>query len=84
MVPPSEAEVAAAMQPASDNGPGQQNEVALGQGSQLCTHGKPTQTTAQHRGSDTETADLSYVAGCCGFYLVRHRSSSCETHSAAA
>lgn len=77
MAPLSEAEVAAAMQLTSGNSSTQQTQGAAGaQGSQVYTRVQPTQTTAQHSNPDAETGEPSYVIGCCGFYVVRGRSSS--------
>ncbi|OJA14922.1 hypothetical protein AZE42_06454, partial [Rhizopogon vesiculosus] len=67
--PPSEAEVAAAMQDTSYNSSTQQSQGAAGtQGSQVYMQERPIQTV-QRPHSDTGTGELSYVIGCCGFYL---------------
>ncbi|OAX32353.1 hypothetical protein K503DRAFT_805294 [Rhizopogon vinicolor AM-OR11-026] len=92
IAPPTEAEVAAAMQRIADNStqPGQ----ALAGAPRVSTHGAPTQPgqvivgTSQvsmqgpptqitpGKGSAVCTEEPSYVIGCCGFYVVRRPSTS--------
>jgi hypothetical protein len=72
--PPSQAEVAAAIQYASGDSSVQQSPCAAGaQGSQVYMQGRPTQT-ARCKSSDSGTGEPSYDIGCCGFYLVRRPS----------
>ncbi|OAX32772.1 hypothetical protein K503DRAFT_776305 [Rhizopogon vinicolor AM-OR11-026] len=64
------------MQDTSYNSSTQQSQGAAGtQGSQVYMQERPIQP-AQRPHSDTGTGEPSYVIGCCGFYLVRRRSSS--------
>ncbi|KAJ8582798.1 hypothetical protein M405DRAFT_937577 [Rhizopogon salebrosus TDB-379] len=68
--PPSQAEVAAAIQYASGDSSVQQSPCAAGaQGSQVYMQGRPTQT-ARCKSSDSGTGEPSYDIGCCGFYLL--------------
>ncbi|OJA16025.1 hypothetical protein AZE42_04281 [Rhizopogon vesiculosus] len=92
IVPPTEAEVAAAMQRITDNST-QSGQAAAG-ASRVSTHGAPTQpgqvivgtSQVSMQGSPTQitpgqgpavcTEEPSYVIGCCGFYVVRRPSTS--------
>jgi hypothetical protein len=44
--------------------------VAVAQGSQVYTQGQPSQTTSGQNPSSSVEEELSYVIGCCGFYVL--------------
>ncbi|KAJ8587587.1 hypothetical protein M405DRAFT_843093, partial [Rhizopogon salebrosus TDB-379] len=74
IAPPTEAEVAAAMQYAIDHAADSQTSqgqaAAVAQGSEVCTQGQPALQPAQHVQNSSPCADEpSYKIGCCGFVL---------------
>jgi hypothetical protein len=77
VAPPTEAEVAAAMQYAADSRTSQGPAAAGAQGSEFCTQGQPaSQPTQPVQNSSPCMHEPSYEIGCCGFvlHLARRRS----------
>ncbi|KAJ8583090.1 hypothetical protein M405DRAFT_867314 [Rhizopogon salebrosus TDB-379] len=79
VAPPTEAEVAAAMQYAADSRTSQGPAAAGAQGSEFCTQGQPvSQPTQPVQNSSPCIHEPSYEIGCCGFvlHLARRRSTA--------